>query len=137
LPPPDGALIVGIDHVQVGAPEGCESLARAFYGELLGLAELPKPEALAARGGVWFAVGSGQQLHVGVAPGFAPARKAHPALALSSRAALEELAAALERAGHAVSWDADLPGAARLYVDDPFGNRLELLAALEGDGSLA
>jgi hypothetical protein len=82
------------------------------------------------------AIGSGQQLHVGVAPGFAAARKAHPALALSSKTALDELAAALERAGHAVSWDADLPGAARFHVDDPFGNRLELLAR-EGDGALA
>jgi catechol 2,3-dioxygenase-like lactoylglutathione lyase family enzyme len=121
-------VIVGLDHGQVVAPEGCEAGARAFYGELLGLAELPKPAVLAVRGGIWFAVGSGQELHVGVASSFAAARKAHPALAVSSEVALAELAAALERAGHAVTWDVDLPGTARFYVDDPFGNRLELLA---------
>jgi catechol-2,3-dioxygenase len=121
-------VIDGLDHVQVAAPAGCEAPARAFYGELLGLTELAKPGALAARGGVWFAVGSGQQFHVGVDPGFAAARKAHPAFALSSKGALEQLAVALERAGHAVRWDADLPGAAGFYVDDPFGNRVELLA---------
>ncbi|MGA2006678.1 MAG: glyoxalase [Solirubrobacteraceae bacterium] len=121
-------MIVGLDHVQVGAPEGCEAQARAFYGELLALRELPKPPVLAARGGVWFGLRDGQQLHVGVEPAFAAARKAHPALALDSAASLEELAALLERHGHAPRWDGDLPGAQRFYVDDPFGNRLELLA---------
>jgi catechol 2,3-dioxygenase-like lactoylglutathione lyase family enzyme len=134
--PPEGVVIIGLDHVQLAAPEGCEARARAFYGELLRLVELPKPAPLSHRGGVWFALGAGQQLHVGVDPAFAAARKAHPALALASKAALVELAAALERAGHTVSWDADLPGAARFYLDDPFGNRLELLVR-EGAGALA
>jgi catechol 2,3-dioxygenase-like lactoylglutathione lyase family enzyme len=128
-------VIVGLDHVQVAAPEGCETRARAFYGELLGLAELPKPRVLAARGGVWFAVGSGQELHVGVDTAFAAARKAHPALAVPSKVALADLAAALERAGHAVTWDVDLPGTARFYVDDPFGNRLELLTREESEAA--
>jgi catechol 2,3-dioxygenase-like lactoylglutathione lyase family enzyme len=72
-------VIIGLDHVQIAAPAGCEERARAFYGELLGLAQLPKPAALAARGGVWFELRDGRQLHVGVAAPFAPARKAHPA----------------------------------------------------------
>jgi predicted enzyme related to lactoylglutathione lyase len=97
--------------------------------QLLGLAELPKPPTLAARGGVWFAVGSAQQLHIGVEAGFVAARKAHPALVLSSPAALEALAAKLEARGHEVRWDADPPGVRRFHVNDPFGNRLELLAA--------
>ncbi len=71
-------MLSGIDHVQLAAPAGCEDDARAFFGELLGLDEIEKPEALRARGGAWFQVGA-QQLHVGVEPGFAPARKAHPA----------------------------------------------------------
>jgi catechol 2,3-dioxygenase-like lactoylglutathione lyase family enzyme len=120
-------VIVSLDHVQVGAPAGCEEPARLFYGDLLELTELPKPRALAARGGVWFALGDGRQLHVGVDPGFAAARKAHPALALRSAPALEQLAARLERHGHEPSWDDELPGVRRFYVSDPFGNRLELL----------
>jgi catechol 2,3-dioxygenase-like lactoylglutathione lyase family enzyme len=121
-------MIVGIDHLQIAAPPGCESQARSFYGELLELSELPKPPALAARGGLWFALGALQQLHVGIDPQFVAARKAHPALTLASTAAPEALAARLEQRGHEPRWDADLPGARRFYVDDPFGNRLELLA---------
>jgi catechol 2,3-dioxygenase-like lactoylglutathione lyase family enzyme len=124
-----GAVIVGLDHVLLAAPADCEMQARAFYGELLGLAELPKPPTLAARGGVWFAVGSAQQLHIGVEAAFVAARKAHPALVLGSPAALEALAAKLEAQGHEVRWDADPPGVRRFHVNDPFGNRLELLAA--------
>jgi catechol 2,3-dioxygenase-like lactoylglutathione lyase family enzyme len=100
--------ITGIDHVQVAAPAGCEAEARAFYGELLGLEELPKPDALAARGGCWFRAGV-QELHVGVEDPFAPARKAHPGL---------------------VAGDLDaIPGAKRFYAADPFGNRLEFRQA--------
>ena len=126
--------IVGLDHVQVAAPPGCEREARRFYGSVLGLEEVAKPEPLAARGGVWFAVGSGQQLHVGVAEDFTPALKAHPGLAVVS-GSLETLAERLVEAGCDVRWDAALPGAARFYVDDPWGNRLELVESGSGGGS--
>jgi GNAT superfamily N-acetyltransferase len=115
-------MITAVDHVQVAAPPGSEDAARAFYGELLGLAELEKPAALRARGGAWFAVGD-QQLHVGIEDPFAPARKAHPALRLPRAGALRALAARLDAAGHTVAWDGP-----RCYVADPFGNRLELIA---------
>jgi ribosomal protein S18 acetylase RimI-like enzyme len=115
-------VITRVDHVQVAAPAGGEPAARAFYGELLGLDELLKPEPLRARGGVWFAVGD-QQLHVGIEEPFAPARKAHPALAVPRASDLRALAAGLQSAGHAITWDGP-----RFYVEDPFGNRLELLA---------
>jgi catechol 2,3-dioxygenase-like lactoylglutathione lyase family enzyme len=117
--------LTAIDHVQLAAPAGCEEAARAFFGGLLGLQELDKPPALAARGGVWFAVGSSQQLHVGVDPDHVPAHKAHPAFRATD---LDALAQRLTAAGHPVRWDDDLPGVRRFYVDDPWGNRLELLA---------
>jgi catechol 2,3-dioxygenase-like lactoylglutathione lyase family enzyme len=113
--------IVAIDHVQVAAPRGCEDEARAFYGGLLGLEELPKPGSLAARGGCWFRAGP-QQIHVGVEAEFAPARKAHPAFAV------DDLEALADRLG-AVQWDDELPGVRRFYAHDPFGNRLEFLDA--------
>jgi catechol 2,3-dioxygenase-like lactoylglutathione lyase family enzyme len=119
--------IVGIDHVQVAAPPGCEQQARAFYGDLLGLSELEKPAPLAGRGGCWFACGA-QQLHVGVADPFAPATKAHPALLLRDGAALSALTARLDAAGSPTRPDAELPGIVRAFVDDPFGNRIELVA---------
>lgn len=121
-----GVSIVGLDHVQVAAPPGCEADARRFYGELLGLAEVGKPSALAGRGGAWFALTSGQQLHVGVEEDFAPALKAHPALVVSDLAALAER---LLSAGCAVRWDDALPDVRRFYTADPWGNRLELMAA--------
>ena len=120
--------VVGLDHVQVAAPSGCEQDARRFYGELLGLAELDKPPALRARGGVWFALGQ-QQLHVGVEEPFAPARKAHPALLVNGDA-LDALAARLARAGAKVVWDGEIPEVRRFYSEDPWGNRIELIAAV-------
>jgi catechol 2,3-dioxygenase-like lactoylglutathione lyase family enzyme len=119
--------VVALDHVQVTAPDGCEQRARAFYGGLLGLPEVPKPASLAARGGVWFAIGD-QQLHVGVERPFTPARKAHPALRVASPEALRALARTLEADGVDVAWDAELEGVERCFVHDPWGNRLELLA---------
>ena len=114
-------MITGLDHVQVAAPPGCEAEARAFYGALLGLTEVSKPDSLAARGGVWFAF-----LHVGVAPDFLPATKAHPALRVTD---LDALAARLVEAGVEVRWDDALAGVERFYADDPWGNRLEFMAA--------
>jgi catechol 2,3-dioxygenase-like lactoylglutathione lyase family enzyme len=113
--------VTGIDHVQVAAPAGCEPDARAFYGELLGLEELPKPEALAARGGCWFQAGA-QELHIGVEDPFTPARKAHPGLVVTD---LDALAARLTEAGIDVVWDEAIPGTKRFHAVDPFGNRLE------------
>jgi catechol 2,3-dioxygenase-like lactoylglutathione lyase family enzyme len=71
--------VVGLDHVQLAAPPGCEEEAKRFFGELLGLAEVEKPESLRARGGAWFALGDDRQLHIGVEQSFVPARKAHRA----------------------------------------------------------
>ena len=106
--------------MQVAAPPGCEEAARAFYGGLLGMAEVEKPEPLRSRGGVWF-----EHLHVGVEDDFVPARKAHPALRVAD---LDALAERLAAAGARVQWDASLPGVRRFYTADPWGNRIELLA---------
>jgi catechol 2,3-dioxygenase-like lactoylglutathione lyase family enzyme len=115
-------VITGLDHVQLACPPGAEDDARAFYGGLLGLREIEKPEPLRARGGVWFECGA-HQLHLGVEEDFRPARKAHPAVRVGS---FDELRALAERLGD-VRWDDDLAGFQRFYVDDPFGNRLEVL----------
>jgi catechol 2,3-dioxygenase-like lactoylglutathione lyase family enzyme len=118
--------IIGLDHVQVAAPAGCELQARQFYGELLGLDELDKPEPLRARGGAWFKLG-GQQLHIGVADPFLPARKAHPAL-LVRASEIESLASRLAGAGQEVTWDAGIPGVRRFFSADPWDNRIEFVA---------
>lgn len=118
---------VELDHVQIAAPPGCEEAAQGFFGELLGLAEIEKPEPLRGRGGAWFAVG-GRQLHVGVEPDFIPARKAHLALRVGA-AELDDLAERLAAAGAPVAWDDALPGERRFYSEDPWGNRIEFLAA--------
>lgn len=117
--------------MQLAAPPGGEERARRFYGALLGLDELAKPEALRARGGVWFACGA-QQLHVGIEEPFAPARKAHPALVVDD---LDELAGRLRDDGVEVVWDDAIPGVRRFYAADPFGNRLELVGASAGSAS--
>ncbi|MGI8904674.1 MAG: GNAT family N-acetyltransferase [Solirubrobacteraceae bacterium] len=119
--------VLGLDHVLVAAPQGCEPAARRFYGELLGLGEVPRPESLRVRGGAWFTLGA-QQVHVGVEDAFSAARKAHPALRVAD-GALDALAERLSSAGVPVKWDTRLPGVRRFYVEDPWGNRLELVEA--------
>ena len=109
----------------MAAPAGCEADARAYYGGLLGLEELPKPEPLRARGGCWFRAGA-DELHVGVEDPFAPARKAHPGLVVDDLAALT---VRLRDEGVEVAPDDSIPGVERVYVADPFGNRLELRQA--------
>ncbi len=104
-------------------PAGQEATARAFYCGVLGLIEDPKPPNLAARGGVWFRSGA-LRLHLGVDPDFHPAGKAHPALLVRG---LAELAARCRSAGFLPVMDEPLEGFDRVYVFDPFGNRIELL----------
>src|SRR5260370_13531674 len=94
----------GLDHVQVAAPLGCEAEARAFWGEALGLPEVPKPPEMARRGGCWFQCGP-QQIHVGGEADFKPARKAHPAIRLADEASYEALAARLRERGIEVKHD--------------------------------
>jgi len=121
--------VIGLDHVQVAAPPGCEERARAFYAGLLGLEEIAKAAGVAASGGAWFRCG-GQELHVGVQhQGFAPALKGHPGLLVDGDGELERLATTLAQAGHPVEWDERIAGVRRFYTADPWGNRIELRAA--------
>jgi catechol 2,3-dioxygenase-like lactoylglutathione lyase family enzyme len=120
-------MIVGLDHVQLAIPPGAEERARVFYVALLGMTELPKPEALVARGGLWLQSGPAV-IHLGVEQNFAPARKAHRALAVDD---LDALAQRLTGAGFEPSWDDNIPGTRRFHVFDPLGNRLEFIAANE------
>jgi catechol 2,3-dioxygenase-like lactoylglutathione lyase family enzyme len=116
-------MIVGIDHVQLAMPAGREDEARTFYEGLLGIPEVAKPPVLAKRGGAWFENGL-VKIHVGVDAEFRSARKAHPGLLVRN---LRDLVRRLREAGLGVVEDEPLEGYDRVYVDDPFGNRLELL----------
>ncbi len=119
----EAVAITGIDHVQLAMPAGREDEAIAFYEGLLELANQPKPPNLAARGGCWFE-SDGVKVHLGAEQDFRPARKAHPALLVSG---LRELVTKLRYSGVSIRDDEPLEGYDRVYVDDPFGNRLELL----------
>lgn len=111
---------IGIDHVQLAIPAGSDDVARAFYVDVLGLIEVPKPPALVARGGAWFEAGD-VRLHVGVDASFVPAHKAHPALV---RRRLREF---VVDADLDAIWADDIEGVVRCHVSDPFGNRIELI----------
>ncbi len=121
--------IYAFDHVQLAMPFGQEELAKAFYIDVLRLSEYPKPANLAQRGGVWFKSGS-LKLHLGVDQEFRAAQKAHPGLLVHG---IEELAARCAAAGYPVITDNPLEGYKRVYVSDPFGNRIELLELLAID----
>lgn|SRR5690554_4844775 len=115
--------LLKIDHVQLAAPKGSEDLARQFYSDVLGLKEIEKPKTLSKRGGAWFLIGN-QQVHIGIEEPFNPAKKAHPAFVVEN---LNHLKAHLSK--HNIEYQVDtlLPGANRIYINDPFGNRIELL----------
>jgi hypothetical protein len=113
-------MLVSIDHVQLAMPPGGEGVATAFYGGVLGLTAVPKPPALAVRGGCWFEHGA-VRVHLGVEEPFQPARKAHPAFVVS------DLRTFVRDLGLDVTWSNEVPGTVRCHLHDPFGNRLELI----------
>lgn len=112
-----------IDHIQLAGPRGCEEAAREFFSGVLGLIEVEKPAELKKRGGVWFEFGT-FQLHIGVEEPFSPAKKAHPAFEVEN---IEGLKGHLAEKDIPFTEDDNLPGANRIHVHDPFGNRLEFL----------
>ncbi|WP_128431432.1 VOC family protein [Streptomyces cyaneus] len=116
-------MLTAVDHVQLAAPRGSEDRLRAYYVDVLGMTEVPKPPVLAARGGCWFQAQS-VQLHLGIEENFRPSKKAHPGLRVTG---IEAYAARLADRGAAVTWDENLPGHKRFYSYDPAGNRLEFL----------
>ena len=115
--------IVAFDHVQLAMPAGREDEARKFYAGALGIPEVPKPPDLAKRGGCWFERGT-LKVHLGVDADFRPAKKAHPALLVEDLAALMKT---LKAGGYTMKTDEPLEGYNRIYADDPFGNRIELM----------
>jgi catechol 2,3-dioxygenase-like lactoylglutathione lyase family enzyme len=122
--------IAAIDHVQLAMPPGEEERATEFYQDVLGMEVVSKPLSLQASGGVWFKAGDAE-LHLGVESDFRAARKAHPALRVED---LDGFASRCEAAGYPVHWDERYPGVRRFYVNDPFGNRIELCSSSEPGG---
>jgi catechol 2,3-dioxygenase-like lactoylglutathione lyase family enzyme len=115
--------ILSIDHVQVAIPVASEERARAFYSDILGFTEISKPPQMAERKSIWFIAGD-VNLHLGLEPDFAPAKRAHPAFVVDG---LDAILAACDHAGFAHKPDTSFNGFRRVHVFDPFGNRLELM----------
>ena len=116
-------LLNGLDHVQLEAPAGCEAAAREFFGGVLGLPELQKPEALRKNGGCWFGLPDGRQVHIGVVADYVPRRKGHFALRCDDVGAVARHLAAQ---GVACTPDEEA-GVPRLFLQDPWGGRLEIV----------
>jgi catechol 2,3-dioxygenase-like lactoylglutathione lyase family enzyme len=115
--------VIELDHVQIAIPVGGEALARAFYAGILGMPELPKPVLMQLRGGAWFACGD-RQIHLGAEVNFQPAKKAHPAFIVRD---LDALCTLLRASGYPVLKNEELPEVQRVFTEDPFGNRIELI----------
>jgi catechol 2,3-dioxygenase-like lactoylglutathione lyase family enzyme len=120
-------MLRAIDHVQIAIPAGGEETARPFYRDLLGLTEVPKTGVQATRGGCWFEAGA-IKVHLGVEAPFRANNKAHVAFLVDDVARLAGLASS---AGYETKSDADLEGYERIFIHDPFGNRLEFLKPLQ------
>ncbi len=119
-------MTVALDHLQIAIPAGGEDAARRFWSGLVGLEEIPKPADLASRGGLWLRLAAGIELHLGVDPDFHPAAKGHPGLRLDD---FDALLVRLAAAGITATPEHDHRGRRRLHILDPFGNRIELIAA--------
>jgi uncharacterized protein (DUF302 family)/extradiol dioxygenase family protein len=116
--------VIGLDHVQLAMPAGGEADARGFYADVLGLPEIPKPADFAQRGGCWFETHA-VKIHLGVDSHFHPATKAHPGLLVDD---LQAIGARCRDKGYELlPGGGAIDGFERLFVKDPFGNRLELL----------
>ena len=112
--------IVGVHHVAIQVND--VDAARAFYGGVLGLEELERPDL--PGGGAWFRVGL-HELHIGVEDGHvAPARQ-HFALQVGD---LDAAVAAIEAQGVSVrKTGLTFPGAGhQAFLRDPSGNLIEL-----------
>jgi catechol 2,3-dioxygenase-like lactoylglutathione lyase family enzyme len=121
-------MILGIHHAQITIPPGAEDKARAFYCDLLGLTEIPKPDSLGGRGGFWLRVGA-QDVHVGTEDGVERmATKAHLAYQVTDIAPWRER---LETRGCPVLTGIPILGCERFETRDPFGNRIEFIQILE------
>ncbi|WP_310620494.1 VOC family protein [Flexibacterium corallicola] len=118
--------IIGLDHIQIAMPKGEEEKTRHFYGQTLGFEEVDKPAEIRGRGGAWFQAGP-VNLHVGVQEDFVPARKAHPGFLVES---LSDMEAKLEAGGYEFAHEKQIKGYRRLFTEDPFGNRIELMEKL-------
>ena len=118
-------MLKAIDHVQIAIPVGGEAQARPFYGDLLGLTEVPKPAEMAKRGGCWFE--GAVKVHLGVEQDFRANVKAHVAFVVDDVAVIAACAAA---AGYETKSNDEIDGVERVFIYDPFGNRLEFLKPL-------
>jgi catechol 2,3-dioxygenase-like lactoylglutathione lyase family enzyme len=123
--------IVALDHIQLAIPSGGEQRAIEFYAGALGIPQVPKPAPLAARGGCWFEDGN-VRVHVGIDRHFRAARKAHPAFVVDN---LDALISRLGAAGFPARVGEVIDGRRRAFVDDPFGNRIELMEPPVADGT--
>ena len=114
-----------LHHINVTVPRSVEEVAKHFYGDVMGLQEVPKPEASRARGGAWYQLGQ-MQLHLSIEelPGENCTSKRHVCYTVSDLAEAEQR---FRSAGiEIVPDDMPTPGWSRFYVRDPGGNRLEI-----------
>ena len=114
--------ITGIDHVQIAVPKALEAECLAFYRELFGFPEIPKPEELRGRGGAWFQVG-GLQMHIGVDLEPSPKSKRHICFLVQDIAAAKP---EVMRHGIVIEEDSVAEGLHRIFIRDPAGNRIEI-----------
>jgi catechol 2,3-dioxygenase-like lactoylglutathione lyase family enzyme len=124
--------VVGLHHVQVNVPLAREAEAHRFYGELVGMERMQRPQSLsdAGRRGVWFRAGD-QEFHVFSNPtaDFDPtASSQHPALLVDDLNALRER---LAGEGYEIEEAIPIAGRARFLTRDPGGNRIEFISLAE------
>ena len=113
---------IRLDHIQICIPFGMEDEARKFYGDIIGLTEIEKPESLKPNGGLWFAIAD-IQLHIGVEHVEGKSKR-HPAFEIEN---VDSARKYLLEKGVKVKDETPVPGQKRFSFLDPFNNRIEFL----------
>lgn len=123
-------MILGFHHAQITIPKGTEDQARSFYCGVLKLKEIPKPESLQGRGGLWVQVGD-RELHIGTEDGVdRRLTKAHLAYEVAD---IKIVGTLLKANGNEILESVPIPGYERFEFRDPFGNRVECIKSLNND----
>lgn len=123
---------VRLQHVSIPRPPGSENLTRTFYGEILGLEEIPVPSTIRQFDLIWFALGPETELHVFAEETFSDQSGRHFCLVVED---LNGLKHKLVEAGIETWEPATIQGRPRFFCRDPFRNIIEF-TTIEADYKL-
>jgi catechol 2,3-dioxygenase-like lactoylglutathione lyase family enzyme len=121
------AQFLGVHHVLIGVPPGQKAEAQRFYEEVLGFKPLSSPLESSGDGSLWWYECGSSEFHVAMVAEHTPHWRPHAAIRVQNLPALRER---LKRHGIEPKLDYSYKGHWRIYVLDPWNNRIEFIEPL-------